>query len=164
MYREYSHQMQDTMCVWTISAGDHPFAPRLLRDLQEYNLNDHVHNLGPLTHKQVQDLFFAADLMVFPTKLETFGIPFVEAMTSGVPIVTSDYDFTRCVCGDAAEYAADPDCPHAWYRALRNVLDSPGRWEQLHQLGVARRASFPPWPSTIARILDEEGIERNLLG
>lgn len=63
--------------------------------------------LGPLPPKGAIELLRGATALVSPSKLESFGLPYYEAMAVGCPVVASDRPFAREACGDAGLYADD---------------------------------------------------------
>jgi glycosyltransferase involved in cell wall biosynthesis len=65
---------------------------------------DVVHNLGKMRRDQVGAAYRASSALFLPTLLESYGLPFVEALALGRPILTSDRDFARWMCGDLALY------------------------------------------------------------
>jgi len=60
--------------------------------------------MGHVPWEEMWNLYAAADVFVFPSFLESFGLPMVEAMASGLPIVASDTPVNREICQDAAVY------------------------------------------------------------
>src|SRR4051794_6090240 len=81
---------------------------------------------GGVTDGQYRSLLDSATALVSASKDEGFGIPVVEAMTRGLPVVLSDIPIFREVAGDAALYA-DADDPAAFAAAVRR-LEEPGEW------------------------------------
>lgn len=70
-------------------AGEGPMRDALLRDFVRLNLQDKVSLTGLLSSEDVRDLFSQADVLLFPTRLEGFGLVVAEAMTAGcVPVLT----------------------------------------------------------------------------
>jgi glycosyltransferase involved in cell wall biosynthesis len=76
------------------------------------------------TDREIGNLYAHARALVFPSLIEGFGIPPLEAVARGVPAVCSDIPVIREVCGDAVKYA-DPDDPSAFTAAVRETLMSP---------------------------------------
>ena len=72
--------------------------------IRDLGLSDVVVFAGHLLHEQLHDLYRRADVFVFPSFVESFGLPLVEAMACGLPIVASDIAVNREVCGKAAAY------------------------------------------------------------
>jgi glycosyltransferase involved in cell wall biosynthesis len=97
-------------------------------------------------------LYRLADAFVFPSWMEGFGIPVIEAMTCGAPVVASDRGSIPEVAGGAA-LLADADDAAGLARHLAAVLGDPALAARLRTLGHARAAEFS-WNSTAARILE----------
>jgi glycosyltransferase involved in cell wall biosynthesis len=73
---------------------------------------DVITNLGPLPMAEVQGALRAASALFLPTLVESYGLIYLEAMACGLPIVTSDRDFSRWICRDLARYF-DPHDPRS---------------------------------------------------
>lgn len=86
--------------------------------------------------EEIRNLFAHAKVFVFPTRIEGFGIPPLEALSFGVPVVVSDIPVTREVCGNAVRYAG-PDDPADFARAIREALTEP-RGEEAARSGKER--------------------------
>jgi len=157
-YRKFRHELQDTICLWTIDGSHHARAVDMLDTIANEDLGNLIYNLGNLSQDQVRSVFSLSDVLLMPTKLETFGIPFVEAMHSGVAIISSDFDFTRAVCGEAALYLRDADSPEAVRDAIIALRDNPSRRDQLIALGSKRVQSMPSLKTTIGDILRQENV------
>lgn len=97
-------------------------------------------------------LYSIADAFVFPSWIEGFGIPILEAMRCGSPVVASNRGSIPEVAGNAALLAEAED-PAALAVQLERVLADPQLAQQLRLLGFNRVAQFS-WHSTAARTLD----------
>jgi glycosyltransferase involved in cell wall biosynthesis len=82
-----------------------------------------------------------ASAFVFPSLYEGFGLPPLEAMAAGAPVIASDIPATREVLGDAAMLVAAKDVD-AWAEALRQISSDPGLRERLSVRGRVRSSSF----------------------
>lgn len=100
-----------------------------------------VRRLGYVPETQLPDLFRRATLFVYPSLYEGFGLPVVQAMASGVPVITSRVSSLPEVAGEAAEYV-NPRSTVDLAAALRRLLDDPARRAQLGAAGQARAARF----------------------
>jgi glycosyltransferase involved in cell wall biosynthesis len=79
--------------------------------------------------------------LLFPSRIEGFGLPAVEAMTLGCPVIAST---SRClpeVCGDGALYA-DPDDPAAWLEAIVRIKSDKELSETLIANGKRQAAGY----------------------
>ncbi len=87
--------------------------------------------------EEIVRLFSGAKAFVFPSFAEGFGLPPLEAMAAGVPVVCSDIPVFREVYGDAVRYV-DPSRPESIAAGIREVLDDPGLSGSLRQRGRER--------------------------
>ncbi len=109
----------------------------------------------PSSHAGVAAWTRAADIALFPSLNEGFGLPPLEAMAAGVPLIASDIGAVREVTGRCATLVP-PDDPAAWTAAVRGVLHSPPVESWLEK-GIARARSFT-WQSS-ARVLLRLSLE-----
>ena len=133
---------------------DPDYFDRLRRMVEELGIGDRVAFLGGRSPAEVADLYRAADVFVFPSLVETFGNPVLEAMASGLPVVCSDAAAMPEVAGDAALYARPGDAADMAEKITR-LLDDPALWASHARRGVARAAGFT-WMRTAtatARVL-----------
>ncbi|HEX3246252.1 MAG TPA: glycosyltransferase family 1 protein, partial [Chloroflexota bacterium] len=100
----------DLRFLFTGNPNDNQFS-RATGDLvRELGLEETVHFVGLVPNDQIHSLYRSADVFAFPSWAETFGIPLVEAMACGLPIVAADIEVNREVAADAAVYhtVSDP--------------------------------------------------------
>lgn len=111
-----------------------------------------VRTLGRVTDAELRALYEAALCLVFPSRYEGFGLPPVEAMAAGCPVVAARSGAVPEVCGEAALWfdATGPETPAA---ALARLLDTPGLACSLRAAGRDRAARFT-WRSAALRLLD----------
>ncbi|HXW79957.1 MAG TPA: glycosyltransferase family 1 protein [Acidimicrobiales bacterium] len=110
-----------------------------------------LRELGRVPEHELQALYAGATVFAFPSLHEGFGLPVLEAMSAGVPVVASDIPPVREVAGDAAVLVAPGDAS-AWAEALSEVLGSPSRQAELIGAG-RRRASAFSWARTARETL-----------
>ncbi|MDD3925035.1 MAG: glycosyltransferase family 1 protein [bacterium] len=103
---------------------------------------------GYLTDDQLADLYAAASLFVYPSLYEGFGLPVLEAMASGTPVLTSSVSSMPEVAGDAA-LLVDPNDRGAISRGIVTVLTDPALSEEMIARGLERAAQFS-WEKTAA--------------
>jgi glycosyltransferase involved in cell wall biosynthesis len=103
-----------------------------------------VRRIGQVPHADLGPLYRSAAVVLLPSLVESFSATCVEAMHFGVPLVASDRDFARDVCGDAAIYA-EPTDPEAIAAALARALADTALRGALRAEGFARVRAFPDW-------------------
>lgn len=101
------------------------------------------------TEDELPSLYRGARALVYPSKLEGFGIPVLEAMSSGCPVLLADTPVFREVAGDAAKYFGADDVA-AMAAAIDAVLSDPEERRLLRELGL-RQASNYSWTATAAQ-------------
>ena len=111
---------------------------------------------GFVPDEQLALLYRRCALFAYPSLGEGFGLPVLEAMAAGAPVLTSDRSSLPEVGGDAAAYC-DPTDEAAIAAALRALLEDPARRAQLAAAGPARAAGFS-WDQTARIVL--ETLER----
>lgn len=115
---------------------------------------------GFVAPEDLPSLYNAADLFVFPSLYEGFGLPPLEAMACGVPVIAANTSSLPEVVGEAARLV-DPLFPEALAEAMGKVLKDPDEAARLGQAGLARAAQFS-WSRTAA--LTHLVLERAALG
>jgi glycosyltransferase involved in cell wall biosynthesis len=106
--------------------------------------------VGGVPLEQTVSFYRAADVTVYPSLNETFGLPILEAMACGCPVVTSDTSAMPETAGGAA-LLSDPNDPASIAKAIVEAA-GPDR-DRLRELGLRRAAQFT-WGATAASTLD----------
>jgi glycosyltransferase involved in cell wall biosynthesis len=124
--------------------------PRLVQRARQRGVLDDLHFLGQLRVAEIRTLLQRAVALIMPSKLESFGLPYYEAMAAGCPIVAADRDFAREACAECALYA-DADDGAAFAEQIALLLTAANFRRTLVEAGRERmRMLYRPWPS-IAR-------------
>ena len=113
----------------------------LRRAIHAHNLHKYVRFLGFVPDQTLAILYRLASVFVFPSLYEGFGLPPLEAMASGTPVVTSNVSSLPEVVGTAA-VLVDPHDAHAIAEGIAHVLYDPRLREDLRRRGLARAATF----------------------
>jgi glycosyltransferase involved in cell wall biosynthesis len=100
-----------------------------------------VEDLGGVTNAQLRELYRGAAAFVYPSLYEGFGLPVLEAMACGTPVITSRAGSLEEIAGDAALYV-DPQEASAIGSAILDVLADPVRRSMLVAAGHARVRLF----------------------
>ena len=109
--------------------------------LQRLHGDEHVELLGRVSDEDLLALYNCTALFVYPSLAEGFGLPALEALACGAPVLTSNTSSLPEVVGDAAE-TVDPEDMKAISSALHELLRDPDRRRHLAALGPARAARF----------------------
>jgi len=130
-----------------LAGKPHPTETPLLRVLAaEMGLQHRVEFRAYVPYANLADLYRGALAFVFPSLWEGFGLPVLEAMACGTPVITSLGSGTEEVAADAA-LLVDPLDIKALSHALRRLLDQPSLQEQCRRRGLERAAEFS-WATT----------------
>ena len=105
-----------------------------------------------LSTEALRDLYRGALFAAVPSSYEGFGLPALEAMACGAPVVCSRVASLPEVCGDAALYVEDPHDVGDWTAALRELFENAPMRARLRELGFVRAAQFS-WDSTAEQTL-----------
>ncbi len=104
-------------------------------------LRPYVRFLDYVPDADLPDLYRGARVFVYPSFYEGFGLPVLEAMACGTPVITSNVSALPEVAGDAA-LLVDPNEPEAIAGALGRILDDEGLAHDLRQRGIRQAAHF----------------------
>ncbi len=161
--------LTDLRWSWTLvgASVDADHATRLWSSLWEAGLDDRVTLAGALTGADLGAAYAAADLLVLPSRHETYGIVASEALARGVPVLATDVGGVREALGatsgvdDGAGSGAGsevpgllvrPDDPEALAAALRSWLTSPRLRTRVRSLAAERRDALEGWEVAAAAV------------
>ena len=113
--------------------------------------------LGVVPEEKLPSLYRGAEALIFPSIYEGFGLPLVEAMASGTPVLTSNTTALPEVAGGVA-LLVDPTSVDQIAVATEKIVNDTSLRGQLREKGLARAAQFS-WFSTAARV--HELLTRN---
>ncbi|MBN1921069.1 MAG: glycosyltransferase family 4 protein [Anaerolineae bacterium] len=128
-----------------------PQHPEPRQRAQALGIDGRVCWLGPLPGADLPALYTAADIFVFPSLYEGFGLPVIEAMACGTPVACANTSSLPEVLGDAA-VLFDPTQTEAIADALRRVLGDADLRTDLRRQGLAQVAKFS-WSQTAQETL-----------
>lgn len=114
-------------------------------------LGDRIRMTGFVSDRELGGWYSGADLFVFPSTYEGFGLPTVEAMRCGAPLLLSDSSCFPEVAGDAAVLVSPTDA-RAWSEALVTILSDRALNDRLRERSLARAARFT-WERTATETL-----------
>ncbi len=114
---------------------------RIKKIAATYKVADLIETAPPMPHNQLVPVMQQARLFVFPSLYESFGIPPIEAMQSGTPVVCSDLPILKEILGNAALYA-DPKDPQVFAQACATLLNDDQKWTEHVQRGYAQAKRY----------------------
>ena len=126
-------------------------AEEVLRAIEEAGVRDRIIRLGYLPPTEMRKIYRLATVLVFPSLEETFGLPVLEAMAAGLPVVTSHGSALPEAAGESA-LLVDPENPEEIAAAVRRILESPELRAELIRKGRQRAREFP-WERTAGETL-----------
>lgn len=122
-----------------------PFTAEQARLAEDLGVAEAVHVLPFLERSVLSAVYRRAALVVLPSEEEGFGLPVLEAMTCGTPVVASDLAVLQEVGGDAAVYSPVEDVDR-WrdtvVRLLEERRSAPDAWEARRAAGISQAAKF----------------------
>lgn len=121
------------------ATGEYADAIRSL--IEKENIRSAVHLIGHLNDGQLSFVYRRAEALVFPSFVEGFGYPILEAMDCGIPVITSNQSSLAEIGGEAA-LLVDPYKPEALAGAMTRIADDSGLREELIKKGNIWKQNF----------------------
>ncbi len=135
-----------------LAGGSTAEAGPWLERIRRPPLAGRVRHVGYIPHEQRESWYARARVLVLPSLDEGFGLPVLEAMSAGIPVVASNRGALPEVAGGAADLV-DADDPEGFARALERLLTDDTWAEARARAGLARAATYT-WESTAQRLHD----------
>ncbi len=114
---------------------------KVQKKIGKYNLRNKIIQLDWIDENDLPCLYSGAEVFVFPSLYEGFGIPLLEAMACGIPIVASRTASIPEIAGDAI-LLADPNNMQDFVQQIKNILNDKSLKEKLRQKGLERAKNF----------------------
>lgn len=127
-------------------------AANAFSDVGSQSVPPNVRQLGFVTDDDLAALYKHALCFAMPSLTEGFGVPALEAMALGCPVIASDIASLREVCGDAALYA-DPRSSDAWLNCIKRLCAQPAMADGMREKGLAQARQFS-WAKSAHAYLD----------
>jgi glycosyltransferase involved in cell wall biosynthesis len=143
-------------CVGSLER-DPAFVERLRRRLLDDGMDGRVRFSGAQAAADLARSYAAADVLVLPSRAETYGMVVAEALACGLPVVAADVGGVPEALGQGADgtrpgLLVPPDDPAALRDALRSWLEDAGLRRRLRRAARERRASLPEWSTTASAV------------
>lgn len=110
-------------------------------EAERRGMKERVRRLGSIPRQDLAGLYRGATALVFPSRFEGFGVPILEAMSVGCPVVCSNTTALPEVAGEAA-ITLDPDDLLGWTKTMQDLLGDEALRRGLIQRGIERAAHF----------------------
>jgi glycosyltransferase involved in cell wall biosynthesis len=133
-----------------VIVGDPRWGEQTLQVLKDLHIRRHVILTGRVPDSDVPAMYAGATAFVFPSLYEGFGLPVLDAMTCGIPAITSTGGALPEVVG-AGGMCLPPDSIEAWADTLCRISRDDGLRARLGQEGRARAAQFS-WQTSAAQV------------
>ena len=146
------------LCVGSLER-DPAFAEGLRRRVVDGGMDGRVRFSGPQTEADLARSYGAADVLVLPSRAETYGMVVTEALARGLPVVAAEVGGVPEALGHGADgtrpgLLVPPDDPAALRDALRAWLEDADLRRRLRRAARERRASLSRWSTTTSVVAD----------
>ena len=121
--------------------------------ISQLGLRQDIIFCGHVSDEKLPELYSVADALVFPSLHEGFGLPLLEAMACGVPVIATKIPPFERVLGPDAGITVDPHDVSGLTEAMYRVLTSPDLKEKMIRAGL-RRAGMFSWEQTTRETLE----------
>lgn len=144
-YSIYCHQNKQILPL-VLPDVKRIFLETILRSIHAPGLSQYIYLTGYIPNEELPSLYRGAFLFLYPSFYESFGIPLLEAMASGVPVISSISGAMPEVAGGAA-LLVNPEKPDEIAAALTRIIEDKALYDSLKQKGLQRSAEFS-WLAT----------------
>lgn len=149
-YVEYCQQEKEVIPMVLLDYKKE-LVEKQLSELKQLNLIEKFIFPGYIPHHQIPLMYNAATLFLYPSLRESFGLPILEAMACGTPVITSDTSSMPEISGDAAELV-DPFNYLEIANAIRKLLQQDALRHLYIQRGLQRAKEFT-WRASAEKLL-----------
>ncbi|MBP0015050.1 MAG: glycosyltransferase family 4 protein [Roseofilum sp. SBFL] len=127
--------------LWLVGPSDRRYTPSLIAQINELGVTEQVKFLDYVSSEQLPILMNQAIALIFPSLWEGFGLPVLEAMACGTPVITSNCSSLPEITADAA-ILVDPYQVPEITAAMETLIQEPQAREDLSQASLKRAAQF----------------------
>jgi alpha-1,3-rhamnosyl/mannosyltransferase len=124
----------------------------LQETIKDNNVTDNVRLLGHIDDEMLKYLYLHALAFVYPSRYEGFGMPILEAMSAGLPVIVPKCPPYDEVAGEAGIYF-NPDDPEGMKKAMIRVISNPALREEYSQKSRLQASHFS-WETAARQILE----------
>jgi glycosyltransferase involved in cell wall biosynthesis len=155
IFRAFPEKLKDVRCIITALPSQGRNARIFFDNIKKYKLEKQIVSIGYVDQKELAGYFINSDAIFFPTLLESFSSTYLEAMHFKTPILTSNLDFARYICGEAAIYF-DPWNPEDVVEKILLLKNNNKLKEELVNKGKDRICRFfMSWDKIVTDVIKE---------
>lgn len=157
-FKLHKKRLAGVCCFITVDPEMNSLGREIVDRIEHEGLGGQIISLGHLNPAEVQGAYRDADALIFPSLLETAGLPLIEAMEHGLPVLASDLDFAQELCGDAACFF-DPCSPDSVADAIVRIRDDSTYRGELARRSAARfEGHVRTWDEVLEDVIRIEGL------
>ena len=135
---------------------------RILASIHAPELRELIHLTGYVPNTKLPAIISQCAVFLYPSLRESFGIPILEGMACGVPVITSNTSSMPEVAGEDAAFIIDPFNPKEIAQAMRNLVEDKMLANVLAEKGIERAKDFS-WKAMAQNVLElYEDVYNNL--
>lgn len=149
-YSDYKRQAREDFKLVMLDYDEEELM-KLLDEIGDPTLRKHIVLTGYVVNTDLPAIYSLCDVFLYPSLRESFGIPMLEAMRCGVPVITSNTSSMPEVSGDGA-YIIDPYKPEEITEAIFKIQGDEKLRQSLCEKGLKRSAYFS-WKNMAANVL-----------
>ncbi len=140
------YKRQGEIELWLVGPKDSRYTPALMGQIQSLGISHRVRFLDYVAYERLPELLGGAIALALPSLWEGFGLPVLEAMACGTPVITANISALPEVAGDAA-LLVDPYSVSEIADAMHSVVIDTQLRQQLREAGIERARQFS-WEKT----------------
>jgi len=157
LVEKYYNKFQDVgaKIYITIDTSLNEEAAEYVKKINLHNLNTIIKNLGEIPNEELENYYKQALCFFFPSRSETCGLPLIEAMAFGLPIIVPDLDYAHAVCGKAALYYNSNEVGDA-FQKIWNLYQNESLWKKYSSKSIKKFNEYPTaqnWVSDYLNLL-----------
>lgn len=124
-----------------IGGKPNPAFPEIPRSINTSGYNCKIIQPGFIPEEDLPMFYTCADAFIFPSKYEGFGLPPLEAMACGTPVIASNKSCMPEILGTAAEYF-NPNKPEEIAKIIKNIITNPAKLKNMSQQGTEQAKKY----------------------
>lgn len=128
-----------------VLVGGKKLSRREIKNLSAHKVN--FKHINSASDSDLKELYLESQICLIPSLKEGFGLPMIEAMSLGCPVIAIDTEITNEVGGDAVVKISESD-PTLWAKAIDSLIEDENLWDSFSKAGIKRSQNFS-WEKTV---------------